>query len=131
MLARQKNPHVGHDSPGGVVAASPLRGPDRRMAQRSRALLAGKLIVGNGAMSSDCTIRDMTDGGARIRISHAVGLPKAVMLLVIKDGLVFEANVAWRRGDELGLEFTRRMDVRDEAMRSLGLRALWAELTPR
>ena len=131
MLAQQSNHYTAYGSPSSAIPTLPYHGPDRRALQRSRALLAGKLIVGNGSISSDCTIRDMTDKGARIRISRAVGLPKAVMLLVVKEALVFEANVAWRRGDELGLEFTRQMDVRDEAVRSLGLRALWASLTPR
>jgi hypothetical protein len=107
-------------------------GDERRAGHRTRALLSGKIIVGNGVMSPDCVIRDLSDGGARVRISGSIELPEAVGLLVIKDGLLFDATLAWRRGDETGLAFTGRHDVRgdvDPAHR--GVHRLWKELAPR
>jgi hypothetical protein len=97
-----------------------------------RALLSGKIIIGNGLMSPDCVIRDLSPGGARVRVPRTIELPSRVGLLVIKDGLLFDAIVAWRRDDEAGLAFSGQHDIRgdiDPAHR--GVRALWAELTPR
>jgi len=105
---------------------------NRRRARRARTLLAGKIIAGNGLNVLDCMIRDFSSGGARVRISAATALPPKVSLLVIKEGLLFEANVAWRRGDETGLTFVGRYDLRgDVAPAHKGVRALWMELASR
>jgi hypothetical protein len=105
---------------------------NHRADRRVRALLSGKIIIGNGLMSPDCVIRDLSPGGARVRVPRTIELPSRVGLLVIKDGLLFDAIVAWRRDDEAGLAFSGQHDIRgdiDPAHR--GVRALWAELTPR
>jgi len=116
----------------GQPASEPHTGDERRAGHRARALLSGKVIIGNGLMSPDCVIRDLSDGGARVRISGSIELPDAVGLLVIRDGLLFDATLAWRRGDETGLAFAGRHDVRgdvDPAHRAV--HRLWKELAPR
>jgi len=80
-------------------------------------------------MSADCVIIELSPHGARVRISSAVRLPPSVALLLISDGLLFDAMVAWRQGDATGLAFKGRHDLRtedDPAYRSV--RALWVEL---
>jgi hypothetical protein len=107
-------------------------GPDHRVGRRVRTLLSGKIIIGNGLMSPDCVIRDLSPSGARVRITRTIELPSSVELLVIKDGLLFDATVAWRRGNEAGLVFSGHHDLRgniDPANRAA--RALWVELAPR
>jgi hypothetical protein len=102
---------------------------ERRAMHRARALLSGKILVGNGSVSSDCVIRDLSVNGARVRISNAIGLPRTVTLLAIKDGLLFDATVIWRRGGELGLTFFARKDMRSDADPALRrVRALWMSL---
>jgi hypothetical protein len=116
-----------------VPAVEDLRvGENRRIASRSRTLLAGKIIIGEGLISPDCVIRDLSSSGARVRISAETDLPPTVRLLVIKEGLLFEANVAWRRDDQTGLVFVGQCDLRSDVdpARS-GVRALWAQLTDR
>ena len=108
------------------------RGPDRRADQRLRTLLAGKIISGDGFISANCTIRDLSLKGARVEISRIVRLPPPVALMLIRDGLLFYAVVAWRRGDETGLVFKDPHDLLtelDPARRRV--RALWTELTER
>src|SRR5580658_3153027 len=105
---------------------------NRRRARRARTLLAGKIIIEKGLIAHDCVIRAFNSGGARVRISAATEMPPKVGLLVIKEGLLFEAGVAWRRGDETGLAFVGQYDLRgDVDPARKGVRALWAELTPR
>jgi hypothetical protein len=94
--------------------------------------LAGKIVTAQGLNVLDCIIRDLSSGGARVRISAATPLPPAVSLLVIREGLLFEANVAWRRGEETGLVFVGQCDLRgdvDPAHR--GVRAMWSQLAAR
>jgi hypothetical protein len=139
MIGESPTPGFGRRStdpspPDSVVpAVEELRtGENRRIASRARALLAGKIIIGRGLISPDCVIRDLSSSGARVRISAETDLPPKVSLLVIKEGLLFEANVAWRRGDQTGLAFVGQYDLRgdvDAAHR--GARALWVELADR
>jgi hypothetical protein len=133
MFAERTEPGLPpRSSPPGRATTARRVGVERRGVHRARALLSGKVIVGNGSISADCIIRDLTRNGARVRISRGIGLPEDVALLVIKDGLLFEASVIWRRGDELGLVFNDRRDLRRDSDPSrMGVRALWASLAPR
>jgi hypothetical protein len=107
-------------------------GENRRAASRARTLLAGKIITGRDLVSSDCLIRDFSSRGARVRISVTTDLPPKVSLLMIKEALLFEANVIWRRGDQTGLAFVAHYDLRrDVDPARAGVRALWAELAAR
>ena len=45
---------------------------ERRGGGRQRVLLAGKIVQGGGAFSSDCGIRDLSEAGARIRLPAPV-----------------------------------------------------------
>ncbi|HXQ13387.1 MAG TPA: PilZ domain-containing protein [Caulobacteraceae bacterium] len=103
---------------------------NRRRVRRARTLLAGKIVIAQGLNILDCMIRDFSSGGARVRINAATPLPPKVSLLVIKEGLLFEANVAWRQGDETGVTFVGQYDLRgDVDPARKGIRALWAQLT--
>jgi hypothetical protein len=107
-------------------------GPNRRADQRRRTLLAGKIVSGDGFISADCTVRDLSFSGARVKISRIVRLPPPVALMLIRDGLLFDAAVAWRRGDEAGLVFKEQHDLRtDTEPARRRVRALWIELTER
>ena len=116
-----------------VPAVEPVRtGKNRRVASRARALLAGKLIIDDGHISLDCTIRNLSTGGAKVRISAETDLPPKISLLLIKEGLLFEASVAWRKGDQIGLTFVGQYDLRDDVDPAhRGARELWAELAVR
>ena len=116
---------------------SAFDGPDqrtgmvRRAAPRTRSLLTGKIIIGDGRESHDCVVRNLSATGAHVRLAGAVNLPGTVGLLVVKEGLLFDAAIAWRRGDQIGLTFSGQHDLRndtDPAHRQA--RALWAALSP-
>jgi hypothetical protein len=103
----------------------------RRSAGRARSLLSGKLVIDGGRMSLDCVIRNMSSRGARVELAPSIDLPAKVGLLIIREGLLCDAKVVWRRKGETGLTFVARHDLRrdtDPARR--GVRALWAALAP-
>jgi hypothetical protein len=119
-----------HDEPA-FDGADRRTGMVRRAAPRARSLLAGKIIIGDGRESHDCVVRNLSTKGARVRVAGAVNLPGTVGLLVVKEGLLFDAAIAWRRGDQIGLTFSGQHDLRedvDPAHRQA--RALWAALSP-
>ena len=106
-------------------------GETRRLGARSRSLLTPKIVLDDGAVSYDCVIRNLSIKGARVGIPSSIGLPGEVGLLVVKEGLLFDAAIAWRRGDQIGLTFTGQHDLREAADPAhRGVRALWTALAP-
>jgi uncharacterized membrane protein YidH (DUF202 family) len=109
-------------------------GSDRRTdLPRTRTLLAGRLTIGTGAafLSPGCAITELSPHGARVSVPATTRLPPPVALLLIRDGLLIEAAVAWRRGNETGLAFKTRHDLHTETSVAYGpVRALWAQLAP-
>ena len=78
---------------------------EQRRSGRPRVLLAGRLIFGDGAMTIDCTIRDRTESGARIRLSGPAVLPPKMTLVEIGSGMAHECELTWRRFPDIGVSF--------------------------
>ncbi len=99
---------------------------------RGRTLLGGKLVYGEGAITLDCMIRDLSDGGARIKLSDEQPLPNALFLIELRSGVAYEAAVAWKRYPELGLRFVSRHELETADTPHLRvLRRLWTETRAR
>jgi hypothetical protein len=79
---------------------------DKRRAPRKRTL-KGALIIFNGRTSTlSATLRDISDTGARLRVSKDVAMPDTFDLAIDSDGLEVPCTLAWRRGEEVGVRFT-------------------------
>ena len=116
----------------GVASAVKYAGAERRSGfarrddGRSRSHMTGKVLVGDGLMSIDCVICNLSSRGARVLLPRSIDLPGVVGLLIVREGLFCEAVVAWRNGEKTGLTFRARHDLKtdaDPARRSI--RALW------
>ena len=79
--------------------------PERRNAHRRRTLKEGRVIFDGSA--TDCVIRDLSNGGARLRFSSAFEAPSALELLIVNPGIRIRASAAWQRGNDVGVSFTR------------------------
>jgi hypothetical protein len=120
---------LGHASPAKYGGAERRTGLARRDDRRARSLMSGKVVVGDGQMSVDCVIRNLSSRGARVSVPRSIDLPGAVGLLIVREGLFCEASVAWRRGDLTGLAFRARHDLRkDRDPSRRGVRALWSAM---
>jgi two-component system cell cycle response regulator len=84
----------------------PTSRPKIERAQRYRVLNGGKLIVNDGQSVIDCVIRDMSEGGAKVRLTIPTMLPKQLEMLVVKNNMLYPAEVRWNRNSEAGLQFT-------------------------
>jgi hypothetical protein len=127
----RRSADAGPKAEAGYKGAERRTGDVRRADLRARSLLTGKILIGDGAVSHDCVIRNFSAKGARVRLAGAINLPGAVSLMVVKEGLLFDATIAWRRGEQIGLAFSGQYDLRkdvDPAHR--GARALWTALAP-
>ena len=104
----------------------PLTPDDQRRSQRPRVLLAGRLIYGDAWMTIDCTIRDLTPDGAKLRLSGPAALPPQVTLIEIGSGMAHACEVTWRRLPDLGLKFLSTDDLKIAGGPELArLRLLW------
>lgn len=103
---------------------------ERRRSLRQRALLSAKVADTDARQTIDCVIRNFSDDGVLIETESVLAVPNAFHLLHVRDGMVWDARVMWRRGRLLGLEITEKRDIRDAADRQLlALRRIWSSLT--
>ncbi|MFI4933384.1 MAG: PilZ domain-containing protein [Caulobacterales bacterium] len=104
---------------------------ERRTHRRRRVLLSGKVAYADNSFTADCTIRNLSEGGALI-VTGGTPLPKDPFLIVIKHDGLHEARTAWQYGSTQGLEFLRSWSLASGAPAKLApLRHLWLELQPR
>jgi hypothetical protein len=115
---------------GSVEVAAPMRGGDRRSGRRGRVLLGGKVVYGEG-FSTDCTIRDLTETGARLTLPEH-GAPKDFYLIVVRDGIAYRSRTLWTKGREAGVAFETSYDLAGDVPAAIRpTRHLWAALSPR
>ena len=101
----QESPVAGQAAPDGDAQRT-----DRRKSPRRRVLKDGKLIFGQGRSVVDCTIDNMSDGGAHVRLSGSHGLPPEFYLAEASRGIVHKAEVAWRTTAGIGLKLLGTLD---------------------
>jgi len=76
---------------------------EKRAKQRQRVLKSAKLRLNRGGII-DCTIRDISEGGARLRVASPLGIPEFVEL-VFGDETARPCRVVWRKEAQIGVEF--------------------------
>jgi hypothetical protein len=79
---------------------------NKRISNRSRVLKAAKLVSLNKWSVVDCTIRDMSETGARIICKDQLAVANEFRFLMPFENTIRNARVIWRREDALGIEFT-------------------------
>ncbi len=78
---------------------------EHRKVARQKALLRGKLYFNNRLSVVDCTIRDISEGGARLVYSEAVVTPDELELHIPQKNETVKVRIVWRRGYEVGVAF--------------------------
>ena len=97
-----------------------------------RTCLTGKLVHGEGAFSIDCTVRDISEGGAKVTLRQNQSLPPNVFLVVVKYCIAYQSQIVWANFPARGLKFLERYKLDTSVPESLKyLRRLWLELHPR
>jgi hypothetical protein len=77
----------------------------RRVAKRQRVLKTGKIVLEN-LSSLTCTIRDVSETGAKVRVEKIDTIPHKFRLVILPDNTIRDAQVAWKSDGELGVTFT-------------------------
>jgi PilZ domain len=78
---------------------------EQRRALRRRVLKAGLVAYNERHSTLSCTVRDISDTGARVRVDGSVSAPDTFELIIQIDGLEASCEVVWRNGSEVGVRF--------------------------
>jgi hypothetical protein len=78
---------------------------DQRSNKRQRTVLDGRIVFNNRFSLIDCTVRDLSDTGARIAFDHAITIPPEFEIEIPKKSLSLWARVMWSNGKEHGVMF--------------------------
>ncbi len=79
---------------------------EQRSAPRRRTLKGGRIVINNGFSTIQCTVRNLSDTGARLQVASILGIPDGFQL-AMDDGRKFDCAIAWRKETELGVSFVR------------------------
>ncbi|HJT42809.1 MAG TPA: PilZ domain-containing protein [Rhizomicrobium sp.] len=99
---------------------------ERRPARRKRVLLTGIVAYSDGARSFDCTIRNVSQTGARIVMGKNQQFPTDFYLINIRDRVAYDAKVIWNDGSEVGVTFKKTYPLSELTEPKLSfLKRLW------
>jgi hypothetical protein len=71
---------------------------------RRRVLKIAQITFKDRCAAIDCTIRDISDGGACLKVETPVGIPDTFILAV--GGVpTHPCRVVWRKASQIGVEF--------------------------
>ena len=77
-----------------------------RKHQRLRTLKDGQLISEGLKSLVDVKIRDLSHSGARVETEGFIQLPDIFTLLIVSQKALYPCRARWRRGMQIGIEFT-------------------------
>jgi len=77
---------------------------ERRRSARRRKLLTGKIVL-RDTSEWGCVVRDLSDGGARVRCDEQALLPESFCLAIQRLGDRRDVRAVWRRDGEVGLAY--------------------------
>ena len=99
---------------------------ERRPKPRKRVLLTGIVAYGNGAHSFHCTIRNLSETGARLAVGNNAQFPSDFFLINIRDRVAYDCAVVWNKAGEVGVTFKATIALSAITDPALGyLKKLW------
>jgi hypothetical protein len=72
---------------------------------RKRVLKGATILLGMKHSEISCTIRNMHEHGAEIRLPPSTIVPESFLLYVPTDGIGYRCSLRWRIGDRIGVQF--------------------------
>jgi hypothetical protein len=93
------------DAVWAIMADNEDKNKDRRGVKRTKVLRSAKIIVPRRSPVIHCTVQNITDGGACLKVANTYGVP-ATFDLTFEHGRTRRAcRVVWRTNDKLGVAF--------------------------
>jgi hypothetical protein len=80
---------------------------DARRANRERTLLPGRISFGDGILSMECIVMQLSESGARIKLPPGVSLPDRFHIAIPQREVNCHARLIWRKTDQAAVEFAK------------------------
>ncbi len=77
---------------------------ERRKAARHRVLKGARIIFKGHGAAIDCTVRNLSDRGACLKVESPIGIPDTFDL-VLDNAPVRSCRVTWRKATQIGVAF--------------------------
>ena len=78
---------------------------EKRLFRRQRTLKGGRIVFNRSMSTVNCTMRNHSDGGARLDVASVLGIPDSFDLKL--DGHPSRSvMVVWRKPEAVGVQFT-------------------------
>jgi len=78
---------------------------NRRNANRQRVLKGAQIAMKDRRATIDCTVRNLSDRGACLKVESPIGIPDTFDL-VLDNASVRKCRVTWRKATQIGVNFT-------------------------
>ncbi len=94
--------------PFGTVGNAALKTEpeEPRLTARRRILKGGMVCFNDRHSTLPCAVRDLSEQGARLRLSGSGDAPDTFELFIELDGVWVDCDVIWRSNDEIGVAFS-------------------------
>ena len=93
-------------SPGSKQAGTAGEEPkERRKSGRMRTLKPAFIALEEWSSKISCTVRNISDGGARIRLERPLALPEYFLVKISETGRLRRVRKCWHVNNEIGIEF--------------------------
>ena len=77
---------------------------EKRVAPRHRVFKHGILAFSSGG-TVDCTVRSLSDTGARIDVANPIGVPGDFVLVIESEHFSRHCHSVWSRDKQIGVAF--------------------------
>ena len=88
------------------VVSESVKPLERRRAARAAARLSsGKIVDENDRFLTECTLRNRTNVGVRVKLARKIDTPKRIQLYDDQACSLRWAEIVWKNADEIGCKF--------------------------
>jgi|SRR5215471_5439080 len=78
---------------------------NRRGGERQRTLKGAQIVFKGHRTTIDCTVRNLSERGACLKVASPIGIPD-IFDLVVDKASVYSCRVTWRKATQIGVNFT-------------------------
>lgn len=76
---------------------------DKRTTPRHRVFKSG--IISFDGAGIDCTVRNVSDGGAQLEVASLQGIPQSFKLAIAADNFLRRCRMVWTTNRRIGVTF--------------------------
>ncbi|HEX4181493.1 MAG TPA: PilZ domain-containing protein [Caulobacteraceae bacterium] len=84
---------------------------ERRASPRRKTRFKATVVYGAERTTANCVVKNLSDGGACIKLDATEDLPAQFHLIWIADRAVISAEAVWRSKGEMGVRFLSKHDI--------------------